>query len=629
MNVTTHDQNEAAVNEPMPEDQEQQIQEEANMNLMPRTLPQDIINNQAVSDPAFYALSVFYCIVICGSVLGNLLVITAVLRSAHMRKVNNILIVNLAVSDLLLCTLVSPMTLMEILYKRWPGPHLQVLCILSGMVPRWQYKVIVYSATSRTPTKLSKALCSLLFIWSVSILLSCPLIFAMSLKVIEMPEQLLHIVKASSLAYCAEEWGQYKKGRLVYSIFSLVVQFILPLTLISFAHSSIKKKLRKLPSWQKGAQQSTRHRNTSVTVLAATKEGRGKEGVVGGGVGGARRVETSENETLLVVPASQLVPNEGKTLSPKGSKVRLSMGVKRCSLKDPPPGQSNGNGSPTEQMDEMTRIQNTRLQEKIKKQARTHSLLVSIVIVFALSWFPLNMLNIILDIHNIFQVRGGSPKWLIKLRLKIEDVLNLLMIWLDENRFKLSWFTDVLASSNLPYEPFQLSLGNCAQGASIHSYKLSFQKGTSHSSMTEELSRICFALCHLIGMSSAFSNPILYGWFNEAFKEEFQSIAGSIFCCLSASSQSNSTLETIGVDHHRKKAKMELKLEAVDEVDPQKAGHLSQRPNRQCNNNLIRSQKPGDVTIQTDRDQKSPEKLQIIVNSNSDHGAKQLLTSSL
>ncbi|TRY79623.1 hypothetical protein TCAL_09037 [Tigriopus californicus] len=135
MNVTTHDQNEAAVNEPMPEDQEQQIQEEANMNLMPRTLPQDIINNQAVSDPAFYALSVFYCIVICGSVLGNLLVITAVLRSAHMRKVNNILIVNLAVSDLLLCTLVSPMTLMEILYKRWPGPHLQVLCILSGMVP--------------------------------------------------------------------------------------------------------------------------------------------------------------------------------------------------------------------------------------------------------------------------------------------------------------------------------------------------------------------------------------------------------------------------------------------------------------------------------------------------------------
>ena len=30
--------------------------------------------------------------------------------------------------------------------------------------------------------------------------------------------------------------------------------------------------------------------------------------------------------------------------------------------------------------------------------------LVSIVVVFALSWFPLNLLNIILDVHNIFEV---------------------------------------------------------------------------------------------------------------------------------------------------------------------------------------------------------------------------------
>ena len=42
---------------------------------------------------------------------------------------------------------------------------------------------------------------------------------------------------------------------------------------------------------------------------------------------------------------------------------------------------------------------------------------------------------------------------------------------------------------------------------------------------SDMVSRICFALVHLIGMSSAFSNPILYGWFNEAFRTEFQNIA--------------------------------------------------------------------------------------------------------
>ncbi len=51
-------------------------------------------------------------------------------------QANNILIVNLAFSDLILCTVVSPMTLMEIAYKRWPGPQSQIACqLLSGMVP--------------------------------------------------------------------------------------------------------------------------------------------------------------------------------------------------------------------------------------------------------------------------------------------------------------------------------------------------------------------------------------------------------------------------------------------------------------------------------------------------------------
>ena len=47
--------------------------------------------------------------------------------------------------------------------------------------------------------------------------------------------------------------------------------------------------------------------------------------------------------------------------------------------------------------DEALAARNSRLQERIKRQARTHSLLVSIVIVFAISWFPLNLMNLILD----------------------------------------------------------------------------------------------------------------------------------------------------------------------------------------------------------------------------------------
>ena len=55
-------------------------------------------------------------------------------------------------------------------------------------------------------------------------------------------------------------------------------------------------------------------------------------------------------------------------------------------------------------VDSATALANSRLQEKIKKQARTHSLLVSIVLLFAFSWFPLNCLNIILDVFSFMGI---------------------------------------------------------------------------------------------------------------------------------------------------------------------------------------------------------------------------------
>ena len=51
---------------------------------------QDIIDNQAVPDFAMYLLPTLYSLVIMGSVIGNVLVITAVLRSPNMRKVTTL-----------------------------------------------------------------------------------------------------------------------------------------------------------------------------------------------------------------------------------------------------------------------------------------------------------------------------------------------------------------------------------------------------------------------------------------------------------------------------------------------------------------------------------------------------------
>lgn len=41
---------------------------------------------------------------------------------------------------------------------------------------------------------------------------------------------------------------------------------------------------------------------------------------------------------------------------------------------------------------------------------------------------------------------------------------------------------------------------------------------------TTQPMRVSYALCHMMGMSSACSNPILYGWLNENFWKEFKDI---------------------------------------------------------------------------------------------------------
>ena len=44
------------------------------------------------------------------------------------------------------------------------------------------------------------------------------------------------------------------------------------------------------------------------------------------------------------------------------------------------------------------------------------------------------------------------------------------------------------------------------------------------------LSRILFACCHMCGMSSACSNPFLYGYLNDNFRKEFKEIQDACFC---------------------------------------------------------------------------------------------------
>ena len=113
------------------------------------------------------------------------------------------------------------------------------------------------------------------------------------------------IAGLETVAYCAEEWGEYKRGRLIYSIFIFVVQFMLPVTLISLAHYSIKRKLQKMPSWQKARTQMN-------NKIATEQSSRGAKSDINGSVlnkGSSEEEEEEEEEegkVLLLRPDVQM-----------------------------------------------------------------------------------------------------------------------------------------------------------------------------------------------------------------------------------------------------------------------------------------------------------------------------------
>lgn len=207
---------------------------------------------------------------------------------------------------------------------------------------------------------------ALILIWSLAIFLAAPLFIWRSLAV-----EGVHLkeINLEYVYYCHEDWPT-KHGRAYYSISSIIVQYAVPIVVVSVAYAQICKKLRY----------RMRPGSRPADVGAA-----------GGG---------------------SLIGNNPRSGS----------------------------------------IQRERDTARVR---RTNSLLISIALVFGISWMPLNAFNVIVDVFEPFDPTNKSDAFYM---------------------------------------------------------------------------RILYAICHLTGMSSACSNPLLYGWLNENFRKEFR----EIWCCVKA-----------------------------------------------------------------------------------------------
>lgn len=74
--------------------------------------------------------------------------------------------------------------------------------------------------------------------------------------------------------------------------------------------------------------------------------------------------------------------------------------------------------------------------------------------------------------------------------------------------------------------------------------------------LDEKAMTITYAVCHMFGMSSAVSNPLLYGWLNDNFRKEFE----EILCCCRLKNQKNKNMRI-------KNRKMDTELTALAQLE--------------------------------------------------------------
>nr|QZA87402.1 neuropeptide Y receptor [Haliotis discus hannai] len=204
---------------------------------------------------------ILYCIIFLLGITGNSLVVYVVLRNKAMQTITNIFITNLAVSDILIALLAVPFTPISYFLDSWVfGEGLchivpMILCIsvyvstlTSTAIAVDRYFVIVYPFKPRM--KIYMCLLMIIAIWIISVSISLPLGIYHEVEVTN---------KTDSYA-CSEKWPRVQ-ARQFFTVTSLVLQYIVPCSIITFCYTMVSLALKKRTKVKIGSGSRTRERD--------------------------------------------------------------------------------------------------------------------------------------------------------------------------------------------------------------------------------------------------------------------------------------------------------------------------------------------------------------------------------
>ncbi|XP_014677207.1 PREDICTED: neuropeptide F receptor-like [Priapulus caudatus] len=188
-----------------------------------------------------------FCVLISIGSFGNSLVCIAVIRKPQMRTARNVFIVNLALSDLTLCLFTMPFTLAGVIRKDWnfgmfmcklvrafQATNVFVSTMSITAIALDRYQVIIYP-TKENMQKVGSVLI-LGGIWLVAFLMATPMFIYHDAIDLIPPDY------GITLKVCAEVWP-IAIGGFIYTVMTMLFQYVLPIVIVSAAYARICRKL--------------------------------------------------------------------------------------------------------------------------------------------------------------------------------------------------------------------------------------------------------------------------------------------------------------------------------------------------------------------------------------------------
>lgn len=216
-----------------------------------------------------------YVFLIMFGVVGNFMVGYVIWRKKVMRSARNLYIINLTLSDLTMCVICMPFTLVGLLHKNWTLGN--AICKLTPVIQGTN--ILVSTATivaiaadrhfsivrvGRSQRKRWHVAGSLALVWASSLIFTLPLY---SYYYVE-PVMLGHIVLYER---CVEGWPS-RFVKELWVLLLLITQYIFPIFVLSIVHGSIKRYLGTHMTVRRNDRRAHRemYRNKRTTILLST-----------------------------------------------------------------------------------------------------------------------------------------------------------------------------------------------------------------------------------------------------------------------------------------------------------------------------------------------------------------------